>query len=319
VLVFRRVVVITSIDPGALKGDMADRAITVDLEKIGEEKRMDDADLEAEFNRLLPTILGALLDLAARVFAVMPEINLPRKPRMADFARILGGLDQVLGTNSVEAYMEQRGRIAATVIETSSVARAIVTYMDNKTRWEGPAGELFELLTPDKPPSDWPRNAAGMGGALRRLAPPLRSLGVEIIPPQRTDKRRRYTILRVQQDKETTAQTAQPPGNAAGDAPEGVEDGAVEDEPPAKRPSNRPSEDGLGAGAEADSGRLGGWGGQNLSLAQEHGPPHACRACGLIRWWSITGIKDWTCGGCHDPSAHNGHVIPWIGNQEGRP
>ncbi len=46
VLAFRRCVILTSIDAGALRGDLADRMLLVDLEPIGAADRRTDADLD---------------------------------------------------------------------------------------------------------------------------------------------------------------------------------------------------------------------------------------------------------------------------------
>lgn len=63
VLAFRRVVLLTAIDPGALRGDLADRLLLLDLDRIPPERRRLDADLDAAFTRAHPRLLGALCDL----------------------------------------------------------------------------------------------------------------------------------------------------------------------------------------------------------------------------------------------------------------
>jgi hypothetical protein len=42
-----------------------------------------------------PVALGGLLDLTAAVLARLPDVRLDRRPRMADYARVLAAVDQV--------------------------------------------------------------------------------------------------------------------------------------------------------------------------------------------------------------------------------
>jgi hypothetical protein len=84
VFTFRRVIILTSIDVGAVRGDLADRLLAADLNAIPELDRSTDKDLAAEWARPYPTVLGALLSLAAKVRDRLPGVTLTRKPRMAD-------------------------------------------------------------------------------------------------------------------------------------------------------------------------------------------------------------------------------------------
>ena len=87
---FRRVLAVTSIDLGALRGDLADRMLPVSLHTIDTKARKRESEGKADWQREHPRALGALLDLAADVFAALPSIKLAELPRMADFAEVLG-------------------------------------------------------------------------------------------------------------------------------------------------------------------------------------------------------------------------------------
>ena len=62
-------------------------AITLDV--IPDEERLDEETFWSQWAAVHPQLLGAVLDLAAQVMARLPAVKLTRKPRMADFARIL--------------------------------------------------------------------------------------------------------------------------------------------------------------------------------------------------------------------------------------
>jgi len=92
VLEFRRVVALTSIHPGTLAGDLADRLLYVELDPIDESSRLPETELLARFEALKPQIFGALLDEVAATLRRLPSVHLDRLPRMADFARLLAAL-----------------------------------------------------------------------------------------------------------------------------------------------------------------------------------------------------------------------------------
>jgi hypothetical protein len=182
VLAFRRVVALTSIDPGALRGDLADRIVLFDLERFqhrGEELLLDQA-----FHAAWPHLLGGLCDLACQVLAALPSVQVDRPPRLADFARIVAATDQVLGTSALETYRALSSRISADVVEADPVADAVRKLATTAGTWQGSAGELLAKLTADlgeqRPPRGWPAAPRGMAAALTRAAPALRDVGVGV-------------------------------------------------------------------------------------------------------------------------------------------
>jgi len=182
VLAFRRVVALTSIDPGALRGDLADRIVIFDLERFAQ--RGEELHLSQVFHAAWPHLLGGLLDLACQVLAALPSITLDRPPRLADFARIVAATDQVLGTSALETYQALSSRISADVVEADPVAEAVRKLATTAGTWQGTAGELLGKLTADlgeqRPPRGWPATPRGMAAALTRAAPALRDVGVRV-------------------------------------------------------------------------------------------------------------------------------------------
>src|SRR6185437_761663 len=60
VLNFRRVIGMTTIDAGALRGDLAERLLLVELEPIRPDQRRTDDEVKAAYEQARPAILGAL-------------------------------------------------------------------------------------------------------------------------------------------------------------------------------------------------------------------------------------------------------------------
>jgi hypothetical protein len=192
VLAFRRVMAMTSIDPGRLHGDLADRLLVVELARIAEADRAADQSVTAAWRAAHPAVLAGLLDLTTEVLAVLPSVRGRQLPRMADFARVLLAVDKLLGTTGYARYAEQAGQVAEQVVEADSVALAVRARIT--VSWQGTAGDLLDKLSAERPPKDWPSTPQGMGGRLARAAPALRSLGWVIEAPDRRRRIRVWTI-----------------------------------------------------------------------------------------------------------------------------
>lgn len=195
VLAFRRCVILTSIDPGALRGDLAQRILAVELEEIGDERRREDAELAAAFEAVRAPALGALLDLAVEVERA--KVHLTRKPRMADFARILAGVDAVLGTYGLDRYLERAHELQHEVLDADPFGLAVRELVAASGGWEGEANELLKRLARERPPQGWPSTPRGVRAALERLRVPLRAAGVEVRVERRRHGGRRTIQLKM--------------------------------------------------------------------------------------------------------------------------
>src|SRR5262252_5298711 len=76
-----RPVILNGIEDIVERPDLADRAIFLTLEPIGEERRRPEAELWAGFETERPRILGALLDAVVEGLKRLPETRLEKLPR----------------------------------------------------------------------------------------------------------------------------------------------------------------------------------------------------------------------------------------------
>ena len=83
-----RPVLINGIPNLLARGDLADRSLTVTLPVIPDDRRRDEAAVGHDFDAARPGILGALLDGLVTALRRLPDLHLPKLPRMADFARV---------------------------------------------------------------------------------------------------------------------------------------------------------------------------------------------------------------------------------------
>ena len=193
VLAFRRVVALTSIDAGALRGDLGDRILLADLDPIPASRRRSETELGEAFGRARPLMLGAVLDLLGKVLAALPQVRLKELPRMADFAKVVAALDDIRGTNALDLYLHQGDRVVREVLEADAVAGAI-TSLGNFT---GTAAELLRAIAPEpRAPQGWPTNPRALVARLKRLVPALRQTGIRV-HFSRTNRARTIEIEKV--------------------------------------------------------------------------------------------------------------------------
>jgi hypothetical protein len=192
VLAFQRVVAMTSIDPGRLAGDLADRLLDIELERIATDDRQADRAISARWRKAHPGVLAGLLNFTAKVLRRLPGIRHNDLPRMADYGRIVLAVDQILGTEAYARYEKQAGQVAEQVADSDSVALAIRERIT--VPFSGTASQLLGKLAVEHQPKDWPTTPQGMGGRLARAAPVLRALGWTVEPPDRSLRVRNWAI-----------------------------------------------------------------------------------------------------------------------------
>jgi hypothetical protein len=181
---------------GGLNGDLTDRLILADLKRITEAQRRDETELEAEWLQAYPAILGGLLDLAAKVHHRLPTIRVDRLPRMADYAKVLAGIDEIHHTEGLQRYRER----ATHLVADSVAADPFIAAMQERdyTCTNATAATILAAVTPaqDRPAQDWPKKAREVTTRLTRHAPALRALGwhVENDRGQNKAKTTRWTI-----------------------------------------------------------------------------------------------------------------------------
>ncbi len=224
VVAFRRVVMLTSIDAGALRGDLGDRVLLCDLERIPDDKRRGETELDAIYEQHRPLIFGAILDLLSQVLRMLPSIRMNAGPRMFDFARVLAAIDKVRGTDALATYAGQRERIAADVIEADPVAKAIIGLVERHGDWSGTMTGLLTAITPNPTPRFWPGTPRALAGRIKRTAPALRATGIEVERGERDSGRKRERMVTVRKTREPTVRTVQIVRDPAGD-PEKVDSG----------------------------------------------------------------------------------------------
>jgi hypothetical protein len=198
-----RPIILNGIEDFVTRGDLADRAVVLTLRGIPDNARRDEETFWAEFNEAASLILGALLDAVAYGLKRLPDIELDRPPRMADFAKWAvaceGKLPWDVGT-FMKAYGGNRAELVETVLEADAVAMAIRGLLTRRAIWEGTASGLLNAVNATvaentRKAKEWPKTPRGMSGALRRAAPNLRKLGYTVEFDKRETNRERARVI----------------------------------------------------------------------------------------------------------------------------
>ncbi|MGW1199513.1 ATP-binding protein [Streptomyces sp. NPDC002536] len=250
VLEFRRVLAMTTIDAGALAGDLAERLLTIELQLIPDHKRREEAELDQAYADAHPAILASLFDLLAQVLKALPDIELTERPRMADFARVLAAVDHVTGWNTLNSYKATAADAVADVLDGEPFAQAVVDLVHAA----GPNGlaltaaQLLEAVAaPEKLPKKWPKDPTRAAGQLKRLAPALRTVGIDLDDSQRQPHGNRSRLYHL-----TTTERHSNPAPGAPTAPKthpDQQESAGADSHPSTRTSTRSTREPAPSGA----------------------------------------------------------------------
>lgn len=182
-----RPVILNGIEEIVTRPDLADRALFLTLEPIPEGRRRPERELWAAFEAERPRILGTLLDAIAEGLRRLPETRLEQLPRMADFALWATACETALWPAGTfwSAYCGNRAEAVEGVIDADPIAAAVRAVMTTRPEWRGTASDFLNVLAEAAgeraaTSKTWPDNPRALAGRLRRAAPLLRKIGVDV-------------------------------------------------------------------------------------------------------------------------------------------
>ncbi len=130
---------LTSIGVGALRNDLQSRMVRVELHGLTPTNRRVLSDLREAQRQSLPGILRALLELTAKVIALLPVIDRTGvEHRLTDFAVVVRCLDKVLGTSAADRLLAVAADLAEDVLDADPVALALLHALEFPTIVPGP-------------------------------------------------------------------------------------------------------------------------------------------------------------------------------------
>jgi hypothetical protein len=178
----RRVVIFNGIGVTGIRGDLADRLLTVSLEPITAKGRKTEKEVDEAYNAMKGSVLGALLNRLSQAMSLMDNgtAHLSERPRMADFAEWLNAVDIVRKTKSLALFESESKELSVDIAENDKIIDHLRTYLEVHAQ-EGSArftsGEWIKVLA-TMPTNALPEKvcsrAESFSSAMLRCQPGLR-------------------------------------------------------------------------------------------------------------------------------------------------
>ncbi len=175
----------------AINADLLSRGIIFKQQTIPPDRRREDKEIEREFNKLLPQLLGFVFDILSKVLRYKKAHHdkikdIKASPRMVDFAQIAEIASRCVGNRKnefIDAYNENIDLQTEAAIEGNPVGIAIKSLMRDKTKWNGTMSDLlteFEFLAGelniDTRDELWPKAPHILGRRLAEIEDHLKNL-----------------------------------------------------------------------------------------------------------------------------------------------
>lgn len=185
VITVKRPVILNGISAAVTAQDLVDRTITIETPVITE--RQEVTNLWRGYEEGQGQLLGALLDIAAKALAILPDMQIPAedRPRLIEFALLGMAVAVAVGREPADFLHEfaaSRQESLSRTIDASPVAAAVVDLIEARPQgMTAPVKEILQTLEQYRPTGcdSWPKSPKGLGDALRRAAPALRQLGID--------------------------------------------------------------------------------------------------------------------------------------------
>lgn len=189
----QRPIALNGIGDLGTRPDLADRAISLTLPPVPDDRRRPERAFWADFETARPGILGALLDAVAAGLRNLAATVIARPPRMADFAQFIAAAAPGLGWTAEQFladYADNRREVREDAAAASPLVPVIEAFLGRRDGpddqgFDGTAGELLDRLrkicTEAQQRARWfPATSSAAGAQLRRIAPLLEERGIAV-------------------------------------------------------------------------------------------------------------------------------------------
>jgi hypothetical protein len=190
IIELRRAVLLNGINVPTDRGDVLDRSLVVELERIPDGERKTEEEMWERFEVEHPKLLGALFDVLSQAIARKPSLKLSRRPRLADWGEYAAAVYEVMGWGA-ETFLKDWDEVVKVqnqaTLDGSPVAQAIIKFMEDKDEYTGTSSELHNKLegvaeslgvsiVRDKA---WPKSARWLWRRIKEVLPLLVAAGLE--------------------------------------------------------------------------------------------------------------------------------------------
>jgi hypothetical protein len=147
ILKIKRCIGLNGINIVATKPDLLDRSVSIECQRISEDKRKTEGQFWNEFEQDKGEIVGAIFDVISK--AMKYKVELSKLPRMADFALWGSALSYASGKTPghfINAYFKNIEKQDREALENNVVGEMMSCFMDSIDKWEGTASALYNDL-----------------------------------------------------------------------------------------------------------------------------------------------------------------------------
>ena len=212
----QRPAILNGIADLASRPDLADRAMVLTLPSIHDKDRKRETVFWTEFETVRPFILGSLLTAVSASLRNQNKVEIDRIPRMADFAfRVVAAESEMPWDKDtfLSIYSENRAGMLEAAADNDHVAQAIRKLAYDVASpgyqsppgapagaWEGTTTDLLaalRTLVDERVAGSklFPQTSNSLGARVRRVAPALRAVGIDVATGRIGHKRQRLICI----------------------------------------------------------------------------------------------------------------------------
>ena len=192
IIELRRAVLLNGINVPTERGDVLDRSLVVELERIPDGERRTEEELWEGFEREHPKLLGAAFEVLSKAIGAKTSLKLSRRPRLADWGEYAAAVYKVLGWGAETFLADWDHNVKLQnegTLDGSPVAQTIIKFMEEMAegeeyaattshlhkKLEDVAEELGVSITRDKA---WPKSARWLWKRTKEVLPLLAATGI---------------------------------------------------------------------------------------------------------------------------------------------
>jgi hypothetical protein len=190
IIELRRAVILNGINVPTERGDVLDRSLVVELERIPDGDRNTEEQIWEHFAQEHPRLLGALFDILSKVIALKPSIKLSRRPRLADWGEYAASVYEVMGWGA-ETFLRDWDEVVKVqnqaTLDGSPVAQAVIKFMEDREEYTATSSEMHSKLkvvaaqlgVDVERDKAWPKSARWLWRRIKEVLPLLVAAGIE--------------------------------------------------------------------------------------------------------------------------------------------
>ena len=184
----KRAVLLNGINPPSERGDVQDRTLPIELDRLDKRERLPEDDFWLRFSLKHPELLGAEFDALSGALRQRHTVKLAERPLLADWGLYAAALYESQGWG-VGTFVEDWKVVEKTqqqgTLDGSVVAQAVILYMKDKDRVEKSAAKLHAALEARagddldlKADKTWPKTGRTLWKKIREVTPLLEAHGI---------------------------------------------------------------------------------------------------------------------------------------------